>query len=145
MQNGAAIALPPELDPPVGSTKAIVPGKVEQQIAVAIANAVTAIGAGLLDWEAAGSLRDTTRRLAGEHLGRVAMLQLEHPGSDADFTAIARSAGRRELWRRNGTGFRAHYGAAFDEAGIDRAIGENIGWVLSITTKVVRDERARAH
>jgi hypothetical protein len=144
MPNGTAIALPPALDPPAPA-KAIAPGEVEQRIGTAVADAVTAIGAGLMDWEAAGSLRDTTRRLAGEHLGRVAMLQLEHASGDNNFAAIARSAGRRELWSRCDAGFRAHYGASFDEAAIDHALDENISWVIEITTKVVRDERARAH
>jgi hypothetical protein len=71
------------------------------------------------------------------------MLQLGHNG--CDFAAIARTEGRRELWKRNDAAFREHYGASFDEAMIDRALDDLIGHVLSITSKVVADERARAN
>jgi hypothetical protein len=71
------------------------------------------------------------------------MLRLDHLGDD--FAAIARSAGRCELWRRNDAAFRAHYGASFNEAAIGRAFDELIDHVLSVTTQVCTVERALAH
>jgi hypothetical protein len=119
--------------------------EIEQQIGMAVAGAVEAIGQGLVDFEAMGHLRDVTRAAAGKCLGEVCMLQLSHAGGDPSFTTIARREGKRVLWSRHGGTYRAHYGPAFDEAGVDRALDTNIGWVLGIARKVVADERARAH
>jgi hypothetical protein len=118
------------------------PTEVERAIGEAMADAVIAIGAGVIDCEN-GGLRPSTRQLAGERFGAVAMLQLEHDASS--FAAIARSAGRSELWRRNDAAFRKHYGASFNEAAIARAFDELIDHVLSVTTKVCAVERAHAH
>jgi hypothetical protein len=119
-----------------------VPTEVERQIGTAVADAVAVIGAGLESGQATGSLTPAIRSLAGEYLGRVAMLQLEHQGGDAGFIALVRSEGKRVLWERCGAGFRAHYGASFDEAAIDRALDENIGWVLEIAGNACAVERA---
>jgi hypothetical protein len=105
-------------------------------------DAVLAIGAGVIDWENGGGLRPSTRRLAGERFARVCMMQLEYPSGDADFAAIARSAGRGELWRRNDAGFREHYGEKFDATAIDRAFDELLDHVLTITSNACAVERA---
>jgi hypothetical protein len=52
---------------------------------------------------------------------------------------------RLDLQRQDDAAFREHYGANLDGAMIDRALDEMIDHVLTITTKVVADERARAH
>jgi hypothetical protein len=82
MPNGVH-ALAPRLatDPPIETG-------VEGSIGTAVADAVGIIGAGLESGQATGSLTPAIRSLAGEYLGRVAMLQLEHQGGDADFTAL---------------------------------------------------------
>jgi hypothetical protein len=118
------------------------PAEIERSIGEATADAVAVIGAGIESGQATGGLTAAIRSLAGERLGRVAMLQLEHPDGDADFVAIVRSEGKRVLWERCGAGFRAHYGAAFDKAAIDRALDTNISWVLEIAGNAVRIERA---
>jgi hypothetical protein len=100
---------------------------------------------GLKDYEAEGHTRDTTRAAAGKRLGEVCMLQLGHADGDGAFMAIARREGKRVLWSRMSGALREHYGVAFDARGIDHALDESIGWVLSITDKVVASERARAH
>jgi hypothetical protein len=99
--NGTAIALPMAATPPA---------EAERSIGEAVADAILMLGAGVIDWENGGGLRPSTRRLAGERFAKICMMQLEHPGGDDDFAAIARSAGRYELWRRTDAGFRAHYG-----------------------------------
>jgi hypothetical protein len=135
--NGTAIVLPSPIAVPDA-----VPGEVERSIGEAMADAVIMIGAEVMDWEN-GGLRPFDPALAGERFAKVCMMQLAHDGSN--FAAIARSAGRRELWRRNDAGFRTHYGASFNEAAIDRAFDELLDHVLAITTQVVDNERARAH
>jgi hypothetical protein len=131
--NGTAVALPIEAPTPTG---------IEQRIGTAMADAVIMIGAGVIDWENDG-LRPSTRQLAGERFAKVCMLQLEHLGDD--FGSVARREGRHELWRRNDAAFRAHYGASFNVAAIDRAFDELLDHVLSVTSKVCADERAHAH
>jgi hypothetical protein len=138
MPNGAAVRLRLVESTPIKSTAT---AEAERSIGEAMADAAIMIGAGVMDWEN-GGLRPSTRRL-GERFAKVCMLQLTHDANS--FAAIARSAGRRELWKRNDAGFRVHYGAKFDEAAIGRAFDELLDHVLSITTKVVADERARAH
>ena len=64
---------------------------------------------------------------------------------EIDFAGVARAEGKRELHRRHGVTFRQHYGANLDEANLDAALDEIIGWALTIAEKVVADERALAH
>jgi hypothetical protein len=87
--------------------------------------------------------RPSTRQLAGERFAKVCMMQLEH--FNEDFGSVARREGRAELWRRNDAAFRTHYGQAFNATAIDRAFDELLDHVLTITSKVVADERAMAH
>jgi hypothetical protein len=144
MPNGAhALAVlvlePAPIEAPI---KATVPPEVERSIGTAVADAVAVIGAGLEAREAHAGLTPAIRLLAGEHLGRVACLLLEHAQGDANFAVCAHLAGKRVLWGRMNSALREHYGARFDEAAIDRALDESIGWVLQITGNAVESERA---
>jgi hypothetical protein len=78
------------------------------------------------------------RRQAGEYLGRVAVLQLEHAGGDEDFAALVRSECKRVLRERGA--FREH--CSDEAAAVDRALDEMINWVLDIAGQAVRIERA---
>jgi hypothetical protein len=77
-----------------------------------------------------------------------AVLAADPPAQPAKATAIEAGAApvRGEVEQSIGeAAFRADYGAALDPMAIDRALDEMLDHVLSITTKVVADERARAH
>jgi hypothetical protein len=79
--NGASALVALAIDPPASIRGPDVgyPGEIEQQIGMAIAAAVEVIGQGLVDYEAQGHTRDTTRAAAGKRLGEVCMLQLSAP------------------------------------------------------------------
>jgi hypothetical protein len=115
---------------------------VPTEVGIAVADAVAVIGAGIeaaaAGWQAPPP---QLKRQAGEHLGRVAMLQLEHQGSDADFAVLVRSEGKRVLWQRMSGALHEHFGARFDEAAIDHAFDESITWVLEVAGQAVRVER----
>jgi hypothetical protein len=64
----------------------------EQRLGEAMADAGITVCLGLEDWKAGGALAPATRLRAAEHLGRVALLQLEHLDGDADFGTVARLA-----------------------------------------------------
>jgi hypothetical protein len=117
------------------------PTEAARSIGIAAADAVAVVGLGL-EAAAAGwhAPPPQLRRQAGEYLGRVAMLQLEHQGGDADFIALVRSEGKRILRERSMTSFKQHYGT--DEATVDRALDEMINWVLEIAGNAVAVERA---
>ena len=80
--NGASAALTLALAPPIkASIKATMPSGIEQRIGEAVADAGITVCLGVEDWKAGCALAPATRVRAGEHLGRVALLQLEHPGT----------------------------------------------------------------
>jgi hypothetical protein len=99
---------------------------------------------GVGGFEAGGRLTPATRTLGGECIGRVCELQLAMLG-EIDFGTVARQEGKRVLHQRHSAAFRQHYGADLDEAALDAALDEIVGWVISIAERVVADELERAH
>jgi hypothetical protein len=70
----------------------------------------------------------------------LAQLQLDTFG-EINFAGVARAAGKRELRRRHGATFRQ---ANLNEANLDAALDEIIGWALTVANQAVRDELARS-
>jgi hypothetical protein len=142
--NGAAVALPLELEPLPASngTKITVPTEIQRAIGAATADAAVTIGQAISDFEVGGTLGLRTRALGGDIIARVCKLQLDHFG-EFDFGSVAREAGRRELQQRHAAALRAQLNLS--ESALDQALDQLVRWVLEITTRVVANERARAN
>jgi hypothetical protein len=133
--NGTAVKLPLELDP------SPLPNPTELEIGEAAAAAAVAIGRAVADFAMDGQLTDAPRTAGGESLARVAMLQLTHPGNDAEFATIAYREGKRALWRHHG--FREHANS-LDPAMREHMFEEFLQGAIEIAARTVADERALA-
>jgi len=102
----------------------------------AVADAVAVMGAGVLDYEKIGRMSPAIRTLAGETIGRVAMLALDR-GDDFKFAVQARDEGRSALLSRH-RALPPQHSDKPPEATIVVLVDE----VLSIVAKVVAFERA---
>jgi hypothetical protein len=139
-KNGVAVALPPELDPSVSTSNDSAPNSIETTIGVAMVDAVAVLAWGMHDWQYHGTLAPETREAAGSPLVRLTLLQLDHESGDADFVALARQAGRRELRRLCAADislFQRH-----GQVAVDAAVDFYINGILEIVGNAVRDERA---
>jgi hypothetical protein len=142
MPNGAAVALPPELDPPTRREAAH--AEIIQRIGNVVADAAIAVCAGISDWEFDGRLSGATRTRAGDLFVQLFELQEATVGL-LDFSAVARAEGKRTIMRRHGAALKQHYGAALSAERLDAVLDEIIGWPLDVLAKLTAVERALAH
>ena len=133
--NGSVVKLP--CDPVMAS-----PTELEQRIGEAAAAAAAAIGGAITTFAADGQLSHALKMFGAEALTQVSLLQLNHPGGDSDFIAIARREGLRRLWEIHGEALR---GLSLNTAELDRVLEEFLDGVFEITSRTVAVERAMAH
>jgi hypothetical protein len=134
MPNGAAVALPRELDPPAVATT-----EVERRIGEVTAEAAIMVFAGMEEVQA-GGLTPATRSRAGELLVQLYQLQESALGK-IDFNATARREGKRILWERYGAALRTQLN--YSETTLDRALDDLIDRPLTVLRQVTAVERAR--
>jgi hypothetical protein len=147
--NGAAAALPLELEPPSPPVSALAttdkPTELETKIGEATAGAVLAIAYGMTAYIANGQLTDAARTVGGDSLSKLAQLRLDTFGQ-IDFAGIAKREGRRVLFQRHGAALQQ---MNLDAAGLEKAFSELVGMAVGIAEKVAHDEqvflRARAN
>ena len=140
MPNGATVALPLELDPPIGREHA----EIIERIGATVADAAIAVCAGISDWEADGRLSGTTRVRTGDLFVQLYELQETTLGK-LDFNTTARREGKRTIMRRHGAALKQHYGAALSAERLGAVLDEIIGWPLDVLAKLTAVERALAH
>ena len=137
MANGAAalhlVPAPEHLPKDAGS-----PDKAEATIGEAAASAVTTFCVALQNYQHLGMLDPELREAGGIGVARLVELWLAHGGSDEDFIAVARQAGRAKLRRFLDPEYFQHYTAVQGDAALDFFLDS----VFEITNKVVRGERA---
>jgi triphosphoribosyl-dephospho-CoA synthetase len=142
MANGAAIALPLELDPAPAPR-----AEIERQIGEAVAAAACAVCTGVGDWAADGALADDTKAKAGDLF--VALYWLQEAFGEIHFNVTARREGARVFRQRYAEALRQQFGATLSDAeldaALDTAIDEILSWPLSILTKITAIERALAN
>jgi hypothetical protein len=135
-QNGAAVALPRELDPTAAA--AVQQTSASERIGEAVADAaiVTYRGA----WEHTdGGMSPVTQAKVGDLF--VELYRLQERLGEVVFVAIARREGRRVLQERWGETLGQEYG----QATLDAAIDEILEGPLLILARVTAVERALAH
>jgi hypothetical protein len=76
-------------------------GEIEQHIAVAVADAVSVLSRGMLEYWNDGKLTPATKMAGSEHVAALYSLTQAVP-TGVDFAAVARSEGRRVLQERHG-------------------------------------------
>jgi hypothetical protein len=111
-------------------------------LGIAMADAVEALGAALIDVEGGAPLRAENRTLNGEQLAAVVELQLAHFGTIDDWRGLALAEGRRVLIERHGAALRRRFGADVPEAAIDAAIADLCTWVITVAGQVSATEMA---
>ena len=143
MANGSAVALL-ELEPLSATPCAAKPGGaatgIEVQIGEATVGAVLAIAFAITAYASSGQFTDTARTIGGERLSKLAMLRLNTFGQIDDFSGIAHRQGRNILFARHGVALREQLN--LDEAGLEQALAELIGYAVTIAEKVAADELA---
>ena len=141
MANGALLPALPAAADPIGPSTSPHAGDQSDRIVIgdAMADAVIALGAALIDFEAAGAMSPATKDAGGSRIARVVEMQLA-ASDETDFVAAARAEGRHTLLRRHGAALRQRFGA-ISETAIDGLVDE----VLVIVSRVCAHERALAH
>jgi hypothetical protein len=76
-------------------------GEIEQHIAVAVADAVSVLSRGMLEYWNDGKIAPATKMAGSEHVAALYKLTQATPAG-VDFVAVARSGGRRVLQERHG-------------------------------------------
>jgi hypothetical protein len=115
--------------------------EIEQELGTAMEHAVMELCAGVNDYQTTGTLSPAFRATGGQALARVCRLQLDHGGGDTAFGVLARRAALRNLRHRFDPGLLERLSPMEADLGV-------LFWVdhvLAISSKVVADERARAH
>jgi hypothetical protein len=130
--NGAAVALPRELDPSPDPTEL-------EKIGDAVAAAAVVIGGGVAQFTMDGQLSAEAKMAGAEALTKVSMLQLTYFGDDSEFAAIAYREGKRALWRHHG--FR-EYIAQIDPATREHMFEVFLQGAIEIAGRAVAVERA---
>jgi hypothetical protein len=113
---------------------------IELEIGAATVGAVLAIAFAITAYAKSGQFTDTARTVGGECLSKLAMLRLNTFGRIDDFSGIAHKQGRNILCARHGVALREQLN--LDEAGLEKALAELIGYAVTIAEKVARDEQA---
>ena len=134
MANGVATASLPDtlVERPLTLGRATTP---DVELGSVVANAVLGLAWAMTDYGHHGMMSPAVRETGASKLAQLAEMQLAHARGDSDFTQQARAAGMREL-RRLSAGF--PLSAVNIEMGLDILISE----VLTLTSRVVEDERA---
>jgi hypothetical protein len=138
MPNGAAVALPRELDPAIQPAKA----EILEQIGSAVADAAIMVCCAVGQHRAGSGLTGEIRTRAGDLF--VAMYQLQQDTlGELDFAAVARVEGKRALWERHGAVMRAQLN--YTDATLDAALDELVERPLAVLRQVTAAERAWAN
>jgi hypothetical protein len=144
MPNGtAALKL---LEPPAAPCAKATPGAapaatgIELEIGAATASAVVAIAYAMTAYASTGQFTDAAKTIGGSALSKLALLRLNTFGQIDDFSGIAHKQGRNALYARHGAALREQL--RLDEAGLEQALAELIGYAVGISEKVAADEQA---
>jgi hypothetical protein len=133
MTNGAAVALAVVLEPPSAPVPPAAYGKIGDLVGATIVDVAVLLGAAAL----VGGLTTASRESCGDLFVKLYELKTTHP--EVDFIAEGKKALRQRL------GAELAQVAGDNEASIDAALTEIIGWPVDILSKVVATERAWAN